>query len=94
MGSLTVKQLGLFQMREDIFDFPKCGFCYTYPFYSYLALITISESVVFVILIAVWYAKCKRRTPQYRAFSRHSEHRKKHKMLILSFLWTNWDKSG
>jgi hypothetical protein len=53
MGSLTVKQLGLFQMREDIFDFPKCGFCYTYPFYRYLPLITIFKSVVFVILIAV-----------------------------------------
>jgi hypothetical protein len=57
MGSFTAKQLGLFQMREDIFDFPKCGFCYTYPFYSYSAPITISESVVFVILIVVWYAK-------------------------------------
>jgi hypothetical protein len=53
MASFTVKQLGLFQMREDIFDFPKCGFCYTYLFNLYLPLIIVSKSVVFVILIVV-----------------------------------------
>jgi hypothetical protein len=57
IDSFTAKRLGLFQMQEDIFDFPKCGFCYTYPFYRYLPIITIPKSVVFVILIAVWYAK-------------------------------------